>query len=145
MTRSLRRHIIATGVVAIFALASGFLLIPRQDEYVAMLTRDGRYEEASRMLLSMRGAGDRRPQVLMQMLVLRIKLGDIPGALEAIEAVLAVQPGDRRAQEIMADLLLQSGRLDEYLRVTDRLVRYHQIPIVCRAFWLCTAIMAATM
>jgi tetratricopeptide (TPR) repeat protein len=128
MTRSLRRHIIATGVVAIFALAGGFLLIPRQDEYVAMLTRDGRYEEASRMLLSMRGAGDRRPQVLMQMLVLRIKLGDIPGALEAVEAVLAVQPGDRRAQEIMADLLLQSGRLDEYLRVTDRLVRSHPDP-----------------
>src|SRR5258706_12233266 len=125
MTRSMRQHIIATGVVAIFALAGGFLLIPRQGEYVAMLTRDGRYEEASRMLLSMRGAGDRRPQVLMQMLVLRIKLGDIPGALEAVEAVFAVQPGDRRAQEIMADLLLQSGRVDEYLRVTDRRVRGH--------------------
>ena len=125
MTRSVRRHIIVTGVIAIFALAGGFLLIPREDEYVAMLTRDGRYEEASRMLLSMRRAGDRRPQVLMQMLVLRIKLGDIPGALEAVEAVLAVQPGAPRAQEIMADLLLQSGQLDEYLRVTDRLVRSH--------------------
>jgi len=128
MTPSVRRHIIVTGVIAIFALAGGFLLIPRQDEYVAMLTRDGRYEEASRMLVSMRVAGDRRPQVLMQMLVLRIKLGDIPGALEAVEAVLAVRPGDPQAQEIMADLLLQSGQLDEYLRVTDRLVRSHPDP-----------------
>ena len=128
MTPSVRRHIIVTGVIAIFALAGGFLLIPRQDEYVAMLTRDGRYEEASRMLLSLRAAGDRRPQVLMQMLVLRIKLGDIPGALEAVEAVLAVRPGDPQAQEIMADLLLQSGQLDEYLRVTDRLVRSHPDP-----------------
>jgi len=128
MTPSVRRHIIVTGVIAIFALAGGFLLIPRQDEYVAMLTRDGRYEEASRLLLSMRGAGDRRPQVLMQMLVLRIKLGDIPGALETVEAVLAVRPGDPQAQEIMADLLLQSGQLDEYLRVTDRLVRSHPDP-----------------
>jgi tetratricopeptide (TPR) repeat protein len=128
MTRSLRRHIVVTGIIAIFALAGGVLLIPRQDEYVAMLARDGRYEEAWRMLLSMRGMGDRRPQVLMQMLVLRIKLGDIPGALEATEAVLAVRPGDRGAQEIMADLLLQSGRLDEYLRVTERLVRSHPDP-----------------
>src|SRR5258706_14876316 len=122
MTRSMRQHIIATGVVAIFALAGGFLLIPRQGEYVAMLTRDGRYEEASRMLLSMRGAGDRRPQVLMQMLVLRIKLGDIPGALEAVEAGLAVQPGDPRAQEEMAALLLQSGPVDEDLRVARLLL-----------------------
>src|SRR5258707_10732407 len=110
MTRSLRRHIIATGVVAIFALAGGFLLIPRQDEYVAMLTRDGRYEEASRMLLSMRGAGDRRPQVLMQMLVLRIKLGDIPGALEAVEAVFARQTGDPPAEGIKGRSVRRSGR-----------------------------------
>ncbi|MBO0837167.1 MAG: tetratricopeptide repeat protein, partial [Actinobacteria bacterium] len=116
------------GAIAIVALGGGFLLIPRQDEYVAMLMRDGRYEEASRMLQSMRGAGDRRPQVLMQMLVLRIKQGDIEGAVEAVEAVLGVRPDDRRAQEILADLLLQSGRLDEYLRVTDRLVRSHPDP-----------------
>jgi tetratricopeptide (TPR) repeat protein len=119
----MRWHGIATATIAVLALAGGFLLIPRQDEFVAMLARDGRYEEASHMLLSMREEGDRRPQVLMQALIVRIKLGDLPGALDAAEALLAARPGDGGAQEILADLLLQSGRLDEHLRVAERLVR----------------------
>ncbi len=44
-------------------------------------------------------------------------------ALEAIEAYLSARPEDLRTREIRADLLLQSGRLAEYLDLRDRLVR----------------------
>jgi tetratricopeptide (TPR) repeat protein len=128
ISQGTRRHLTATGVIAILALGLGIILIPRQDEYVTMLTRDGRYEEAARTLLSLHKMGDRRPELLMQALVLHLKLGDVPGALEAAEAVLAVRPGDRGTQEVLADLLLQSGRLDEYFRATERLLRARPEP-----------------
>ena len=122
------RHHMVMGFFAILVLAVGLFLIPRQDEYAVMLVRDGRYEEATRILLPMREAANLRPQVLMQALVLRLKLGDIPGALEAAEAVLAVRPNDRGAQEILADLLLQSGRLDDHFRATEGLLRARPDP-----------------
>ena len=122
------RHYMVMGFFAILVLAVGLFLIPRQDEYAVMLVRDGRYEEATRILLPMREAANLRPQVLMQALVLRLKLGDIPGALEAAEAVLAVRPNDRGAQEILADLLLQSGRLDDHFRATEGLLRARPDP-----------------
>jgi tetratricopeptide (TPR) repeat protein len=118
-------HLIVVVLITGLALSWGLLLIPREDEHVAMLARDGHYEEASRMLLSMREMGERRPQLLMQNLVVRIRLGDLPGALDAVNALLAVRPDDHGAQQILADLLLQSGRLDEHLRAADRLVRSH--------------------
>ena len=123
MRRGKRRYRSVSAAIAGLALIVGFLLIPRQDEYVAMLARDGHYEEALRMLISIREVGRRGPDVLIQSLALHIKLGDVAGALEAVETVLSVRPQDRRAQEIKADLLLQSGRLDEHLRVRDRLIR----------------------
>ena len=48
------RHHMVMGFFAILVLAVGLFLIPRQDEYAVMLVRDGRYEEATRILLPMR-------------------------------------------------------------------------------------------
>ena len=119
----MKRRLIVTSFIAILSLAGGFLLVPRQDEYVTMLARDGHYQQALDMLFSMHEVGDRRPETLMQELVLRVKLGDIAAGLVAAEAFLAIRPGDQGAQQILADLLLSSGRLDEHMRVIDRMVR----------------------
>jgi tetratricopeptide (TPR) repeat protein len=124
----MKRRLIVASFIAILSLVGGFLLVPRQDEYVAMLARDGHYQQALDMLFSIHEVGDRRPETLMQELVLRTKLGDIAGGLEAAEAFLAVRPGDQGAQQILADLLLSSGRLDEHMRVIDRMVRSSPSP-----------------
>lgn len=111
------------GAVAALTLGIGWLLIPRADEHVTMLVRDGRYVEATNALVAMRDAGDRRPQLLMQFVFVSLRQGDVPGALERIEAYLAAVPDDLAAQEVRAELLLQSGRLGEYLSAADRVVR----------------------
>ncbi len=124
----MKRRLVVTSFIAILSLVGGFLLVPRQDEYVAMLARDGHYQQALDMLFSMHEVGDRRPEMLMQELVLRTKLGDIAGGLEAAEAFLAIRSGDQGAQQILADMLLRSGRLDEHMRVIDRMVRSNPSP-----------------
>jgi tetratricopeptide (TPR) repeat protein len=125
----MRRHRILMIVLATVVLVVGLLLIPRRDEHLTMLARDGRFEDALRIVAQMRAQGDDRPELLAQQVLLQMKLGDVPRALEASRAYLQARPGDNAALEIHADLLLHMGHLDEHLAVEERLVRARPEPL----------------
>lgn len=128
MRSPLQHHHAVTIGVALLALCAGFVLIPRSDEHVTMLARDGYYEEASKLLMAMGAAGDRRPELLLQAASLRMKQGDVPAALAAIEVYVAAKPADVGVLDTYAELLLDVGRLDDHLKVRDRLVRLRPYP-----------------
>lgn len=124
----MRRSRIIVAMLAALILLAGLLLIPRRDEHLTMLTRDGRYDEASRLIAAMRAQGDARPELLMIDLNLYRKLGDVPRALEATRSYLAVRPDDTAALEVHVDLLLQMGLAREHLTASERLVRMRPDP-----------------
>ena len=109
-------------LMAIAVIIAGYVLLPRSDEHVAMLARDGLYESAAKELSALRVAGDRQPYSLMQTYLLREKQGDRAGALDALEAYLSIRPDDPAARENEAEMLLQNGLLDRYLDSFARLV-----------------------
>lgn len=115
----MRMHNLLIGLLAIVVLAAGLLLVPRQEEQVTMLARDGYYEKASLELMRMRENGDHRPHILMQINTLRDRQGDVRGALTALDAYLALRPDDTSARERLADILLQSDDIDRYLSVIE--------------------------
>jgi tetratricopeptide (TPR) repeat protein len=119
----MRLHHAVFGLVAIAVLIAGYILVPRREEQVTMLARDGLYEQAAHELMSMRDEGDMRPHILMQLHVLGEKQGDHGGALKALQAYVVAQPDDLTAREKLAALLLQAGRLDEHLDLLAEIAR----------------------
>ncbi len=118
----MRRHIVLIVVVGIAVLVAGYLLVPRLEEHVTMLTRDGLYDTAARELSALRESGDRRPPILMQIHLLHERQGDRVRALKALEDYVAVRPRDISALEKRAELLLQAGQLERYLEALSDLV-----------------------
>ena len=119
----MRHHLLLTAVVAALVLLGSLLLIPRRDEHLTMLTRDGRFEEASLIIDAMRAQGDARPELLHQQVILHIKQGDVPRALTASRSHLEARPDDVSALETHAELLLHAGLMKEHLAASGRLVR----------------------
>ncbi len=119
----MRMHNLLIGLLAVAALVAGLLLVPRQEEQVTMLARDGYYDKASRELMRMRENGDERPHILMQIHVLRERQGDLEGARTALESYLALRPNDAAARERLVDLLTQGSDVDRYLGVLEEIAR----------------------
>ena len=113
------------GFIALGVLIAGYLLVPRRDEQVAMLTRDGHYEMAARELSAIQDGGDHRPHVLMQSYLLKEVQGDPVGALRDLDAILTQRPRDTAARKRQAELLLQTGQLERYLESLALVVEGH--------------------
>lgn len=130
----MQRHILLIVAIGVAVLIGGSLLVPRGEEHVTMLARDGLYDTASRELSALRNSGDRRPHILMQTHLLHERRGDRAGSLQALEAYIAVRTDDIAAREKRAEHLLQAGQLERYLEALSELVavnpssdRIHQL------------------
>ena len=113
----MRRDHLLFGGIGCAGLLFGLLLLPKSEEHATMLARDGLYEAALVELAALRRAHPDNPQIVMQSHMLRTRQGDIPGALETMRDYLSLRPKDETARERYAELLLQSGRIDEHLSV----------------------------
>ena len=85
-------------LVALAVLVSGYFLLPKKEERAAMLARDGLYDAALREVAAMANGDANRPQILMQLHVLRERNGDRAGSLAALEAYVAARPDDFQAR-----------------------------------------------
>jgi len=63
------------------------------------------------------GETNERPIVLQTLIQLRMQAGDLEGAVDAVRRLVAERPGDVRATQTLAQLLLRSGRETEALDV----------------------------
>jgi Flp pilus assembly protein TadD len=113
--------VVALGVATV-------VLLPRREEHAAMLASEGRHEEAIALLERQSAGAPEDPDALAALGRSRAALGDLPRAVEAFDAYLAVRPNDVAALRSEAELLLLDGSRDRYLDVQARLVAAQPSP-----------------
>jgi tetratricopeptide (TPR) repeat protein len=104
------------------AIGVGFLVIPRPLEQITMLVRDGLFEEAVGKANAFAGAGDVRPEVLMQVFLLNERYGDRRRARAALRAYLELRPTDVAAWGLAVRAYENSQQLDSMLKALERVV-----------------------
>jgi tetratricopeptide (TPR) repeat protein len=120
------RQFVLMVIVALVVAAA--LLLPRRDEHAAMLASDGQHEQAIALLESRLADAPGDPDALAALGRSHAALGDVPRAIEAFDAYLAVRPNDAAALQSQGELLLQSGARDRYLDVQARLLAAQPSP-----------------
>lgn len=93
-TTGLRSYRIVLAAIFLSSLAVGWLILPGENERVAMLERDGHSHEALSILEKLFSSGDRRYNTLMQMQQLYEQEGNIPKARQFLESMAAERPRD---------------------------------------------------
>ena len=93
-----------------------------------MLAGEGRHKEAITLLERRLAEAPRDPDLLAALARSEAALGEIPKAIDAFDACLAVRPDDQAAREREAELLLQSGLTDRYLDALARVAAAEPSP-----------------
>ena len=85
-----------------------------------MLAGEGRHKEAIELLNRQLAQAPHDPDLLAALGPSYAALGEVPQAIDAFDAYLAVRPDDVAAREREAELLLRSGSIDRYLDALAR-------------------------
>ena len=93
-----------------------------------MLAGEGRHKEAIALLERRLAGAPHDPDLLAALGRSYAALGEVPQAIDAFDAYLAVRPDDLAAREREAELLLQSGLIDRYLDALARVVAEQPSP-----------------
>ncbi|WGD49472.1 tetratricopeptide repeat protein [Bradyrhizobium sp. CB1650] len=115
-------------MVIVALIAAAVVLSPRREEHTAVLASEGRHEEAIALLERQSADAPGDSDALAALGRSHAALGDLPRAVEALDAYLAVRPNDVAALRSEAQLLLLSGSRDRYLDVQARLVAAQPSP-----------------
>ncbi len=108
-------------VVGVGALVMGFLALPGSEERITMLLRDGRTVEARHGLEALYRAGDRRPQILLQVANLENEAGNLADSIRYLEAYISARPDDPIPLQTLVDLYQATGELDKSLATLEQL------------------------
>jgi tetratricopeptide (TPR) repeat protein len=96
------KHIALIVALTIVALAAGIALVPGEREQWTMLVRDGRYQEALRLLESRYRQGHREADAVVHMHKLYMAMADIERATRVMENFVADRPSDPQALSLLA-------------------------------------------
>ncbi len=96
------RHIVLIVSLTIAALAAGFAMVPGEHEQWTMLVRDGRNQEALRVLEARYQAGQRDVDAVLHMHKLYMSFADVDRATQIMEAFAADHPNDPAALTLLA-------------------------------------------
>jgi hypothetical protein len=116
-------------VVIVSLCVAAALLSPWREERAAMLAGEGRYGEAIALLESRLASTPNDPDLFAGLGRSHAALGEVPQAIDAFGAYLAVRPRDLAARDREAELLLQSGSIDRYLDAVKRAVAEQPSPV----------------
>lgn len=127
-----RRNILMLGAMALAALVIAYVMLPGEDERVAMLERDGRLEQSLALLERRFDNGDRRQTTLFQLFRNYETVGDIAKARRTLELMVEQSPRD-------AGLLRQLGQFykftqdeEAYARMLERQIALRFSEPACR-------------
>jgi tetratricopeptide (TPR) repeat protein len=96
------KHIALIVTLTIVALGAGIALVPGEREQWTMLARDGRHQEALRMLESRYRQGHREADAVVHMHKLYMAMADIDRATKVVEEFVAERPSDPEALTLLA-------------------------------------------
>lgn len=123
-------HLIVMALAFAGALVVGYLLLPDENERIAMLERDGHTREALEILENRYTAGDRTQRTLFQLQSLYEDKGDIPRARATLEQLAAARPRDANVQRHLSELYRTTQDEAGYLRSLEaRLASRYSQPV----------------
>jgi hypothetical protein len=108
-------HRLILGAIFAGAIAAGWVMLPGQNERVAMLERDGHSREALTILESQYDAGDRRYGTLYQMQALYESEGNVAKARDVLQTMAGQRPRDAGLKR----------RLAQFYKATQDEAAYH--------------------
>jgi hypothetical protein len=125
-------HVIVMAAIFLGALVAGYLLLPGDDERIAMLERDGRDREALQFLEQKFDAGDRGQRTLFQLYNLQAHFGQLAAAKQTIEMLAAQRPSDARMQRQLAIFYRNTQNEAGYVGALRRQLGMRYSEPVCR-------------
>lgn len=115
------RHILLTLLLIATALTAGVALVPGQREQWTMLVRDGRNDEALRVLEARYQAGHREPDAMLQLYKLYMSFAEVAHATEVIEGLAAAQPNDVTTAALLVKHYSDTENKDGEILALERL------------------------
>ncbi|MGE0769223.1 MAG: tetratricopeptide repeat protein [Hyphomicrobiaceae bacterium] len=97
-------HLVVMILIFVGAVVIGYLLLPDENERIAMLEGDGHDRQALGLLEQRFASGDRGQRTLFQMRNLYEEKGDIARARQMLELLAEARPRDANVQRHLAEL-----------------------------------------
>lgn len=114
------------------ALVVGYLLLPDDNERIAMLERDGHVRQALDLLENRFAGGDRSQRTLFQLQSLYQDKGDIGRARTMLELLAAARPRDANVQRHLSELYRTIQDEAGYLRTLEMRLESRYSQPVCK-------------
>lgn len=112
-------HLVVMGLAFLGALCVGYLLLPDDNERIAMLERDGHDRQALEILQQRFSAGDRNVRTLFQLQSLYEQKGDLPKARATLELLAAARPRDANVQRHLTEFYRMTQDEAAYIRTLE--------------------------
>jgi hypothetical protein len=128
----LQPHVLVMGLIFLGALVAGFMLLPGDDERIAMLERDGRDREALQSLQQRYRNGDHSQRTLFQMHTLQTAFGELAEAKQTLEMLAAQRPTDAKVQRQLAVFYRNTQNETGYIAALRRQLGVRYSEPVCR-------------
>lgn len=125
-------HLLVMALVFLGAIAVGYLLLPDENERIAMLEGDGHDAQALSMLEQRFAAGDRGQRTLYQLRHLYEEKGDIARATQMLELLAAARPRDANVQRHLAELYRATQNEPAYIAALERRLAGRASQPVCK-------------
>jgi len=113
-------HLLVMALVFIGAVVIGYLLLPDENERIAMLEGDGHDRQALELLEQRFAAGDRAQRTLFQLRHLYEEKGDIARATQMLELLAAARPRDANVQRHLAELYRSTQNETAYVGAMEK-------------------------
>jgi hypothetical protein len=107
-------------LVFVGAVIIGYLLLPDENERIAMLEGDGHDRQALELLELRFAAGDRAQRTLFQLRHLYEEKGDIAHATQMLELLAAARPRDANVQRHLAELYRSTQNEPAYIGAMEK-------------------------
>ncbi len=125
-------HMVIMGLVFASALVVGYMLLPGENERVAMLERDGKNLQALGILEARFDAGDRRARTLYQLVGLYEQFGQIPRLKTTLEALAEARPRDVQVRRRLAQFYSATQDNESYLAALEQEIDVKYSEAACR-------------
>jgi len=113
-------HLLVMALAFIGAVIVGYLLLPDENERIAMLEGDGHDRQALELLEQRFAAGDRAQRTLFQLRHLYEEKGDIARATKMLELLAAARPRDSNVQRHLAELYRSTQNEPAYIGAMEK-------------------------
>ncbi|WP_417519559.1 hypothetical protein [Minwuia sp.] len=124
----MRLNIILLVLLVLLGLGISVLLVPRDKDVALLKLRSDEADEARQVLLEQYDRGDRSVAVIASLAELAIGDGEIPTAVELLEAYVRNNPKDIAARRRLAEYYRFDQRRDDYVAMLAEVVAIDGVP-----------------